>query len=234
MKRVVDYDRLYDSRKLESLPDELRTEYSWLLGIAGPNGSFDWSVRRIWAAAYTPIRASKTVEDVGRYLDAFLEAGLLLRWEQDGKTWGYFVGSDKPGRLPRDSWKKRFAKARQLEPEPPAELLHGNCTSASRGERELVTEESRAGGENGAPLSLSLSLSESLKKKETPPTPLAIPASMETTSIPKPKQEPTPFPLKEKAKPMPPDDPFAKRKAELKKQFEDLQLSSKMTAGDSR
>jgi hypothetical protein len=103
MKRLIDFERIYDSGKLESLgSDELRLEYLWMHGIAGPNGSFEWSQRRIWAAAYAPIR-DKTPDDVGRFLQEFLDAGLLLRWEQDGKTWGYFTGSEKPGRLPRES-----------------------------------------------------------------------------------------------------------------------------------
>ena len=102
MKRLVDYPRIYDSAKLAGLPaDEYRAEYVWLLGLAGPNGSFEWCVRRLWAATYAPMR-DKTSEDLRRYLDAFLAAGLLVKWEQDGKTWGYFTGSDKPGRLPRD------------------------------------------------------------------------------------------------------------------------------------
>src|ERR1039457_6709047 len=88
MKRLIDYERVYDSGKLESLPDNLRPEYLWLLGIAGPNGSFEWSERRIGPAAYAPIR-DKTAADLGGYLQAFLDAGLLLKWEQDGKTWGY-------------------------------------------------------------------------------------------------------------------------------------------------
>jgi hypothetical protein len=104
MKRVVDFPRLYDSAKLASLQsDELRAEYLWLLGIVGPHGSFEWSVRRLWAAAYAPIR-EKTESQVAEYLEAFLVAGLLIRWDQDGKTWGYFVGSDLPGRLPRTTY----------------------------------------------------------------------------------------------------------------------------------
>ena len=97
MKRLVDYPRLYDSTKLAALPtDELRAEYVWLLGIAGPNGSFEWCERNLWAAAYASVR-ERSLEDLSRYLQAFLDAGLLLKWEQDGKTWGYFAGSEKTG-----------------------------------------------------------------------------------------------------------------------------------------
>lgn len=85
MKRLVDYPRLYDSTKLAALStDELRTEYVWLLGIAGPNGSFEWCERNLWAAAYASVR-ERSLEDLSRYLQAFVDAGLLLKWEQDGK-----------------------------------------------------------------------------------------------------------------------------------------------------
>ena len=155
MKRIVDYPRLYDSSKLAALPsDELRAEYAWLLGIAGPNGSFEWSERRLWAAVYAPVR-DKTLEDLNRYLQAFLDVGLLVKWHQDGKEWGYFVGSEMPGRLPRDSWKKKFSASRQLEPEPPPELL-----LQSRKKRALVTAEACLVRESGVPLLESLSLSE--------------------------------------------------------------------------
>src|ERR1039458_7385630 len=87
VKRVVDYPRIYDSAKLAALPnDEYRAEYVWLLGIAGPNGSFEWCERRLWAAAYAPMR-DKTLEDLRRYLEAFLAAGLLVKGVQAGKTW---------------------------------------------------------------------------------------------------------------------------------------------------
>ena len=152
MKRVVDYPRLYDSAKLAALPsDDLRAEYVWLLGMAGPNGSFEWSERRLWAAAYAPVR-DKTAADLGRYLQAFLDAGLLVKWDQDGKTWGYFTGSEKPGRLPRESWKKRFAKNRKPEPAPPQSLLdtavatkarccRANCTPAPCSDGEITVPE---------------------------------------------------------------------------------------------
>jgi hypothetical protein len=170
MKRVVDYPRIYDSAKLAGLPsDELRAEYAWLLGIAGPNGSFEWSERRIWAAAYAPTR-DNTPADVSRYLHAFLAAQLLLRWEQDGKTWGYFVGSEMPGRLPRDSWKKKFAKSRQLEPAPPPELLQLKCTSTGDVERAFVTDGACTERANGVPLLESLSLSEIESEGEENPS----------------------------------------------------------------
>jgi hypothetical protein len=170
MKRVVDYPRLYDSAKLASLPsDELRGEYAWMLGIAGPNGSFEWSERRIWAAAYAPLR-DKTIADIGGYLRAFLAAGLLVKWDQDGKTWGYFVGSEKPSRLPRDSWKKRFARSRQPEPAPPVELLRQPRVAIAHNERESSTDAACKERTTGVPLLECLSLSEGESESEENPS----------------------------------------------------------------
>jgi hypothetical protein len=157
VKRVVDYPRIYDSGRLAALPsDEYRAEYVWLLGIAGPNGSFEWCERRLWAATYAPIR-DKTVEDLSRYLQAFRDAGLLLKWEQDGKTWGYFVGSEKPGRLPRESWRQRFAQTGGMAPAPPPEILSVVSVSNSRDQRDELTADLCTGRVNGVPLSESLS-----------------------------------------------------------------------------
>ena len=166
MKRIVDYPRLYDSAKLAALPsEELRVEYCWLLGIVGPNGSYEWCPRRVWAAAYAPIR-ERTVSEVAAYLDALLKAGLLVKWEQDSKTWGYFTGSELPGRLPRESWRVRYAKSGKMAPPPPEHLVpkHAHSVSSSRQSREEVTEEACSEREAGVPLSdsLSESLSESL------------------------------------------------------------------------
>ncbi len=167
MKRLVDYPRLYDSTKLASLAsDELRTEYVWLLGIAGPNGSFEWCERSIWATAYASVR-EKSREDLSRYLQAFLDAGLLLKWEQDGKScWGYFAGSEKPGRLPRPSWWKRFAQSGTMAPSPPENLLlnrypRANPVSEARECRESLTPEACIAHDTCVPLSESLSESES-------------------------------------------------------------------------
>ena len=169
MKRLVDYPRLYDSTKLTSLPsDELRTEYVWLLGIAGPNGSFEWCERSIWAAAYASVR-ERSREDLSRYLQAFLDAGLLLKWEQDGKTWGYFTGSEKPGRLPRPSWRKRFAQSGSMAPSPPASLLSAcnnlDTSIEARDCRVSLTREPCGTHATSVPLSLSESESESLSDK---------------------------------------------------------------------
>ena len=176
MKRLVDYPRLYDSTKLAALPtDELRAEYVWLLGIAGPNGSFEWCERNLWAAAYASVR-ERSLEDLSRYLQAFLDAGLLLKWEQGGKTWGYFAGSEKPGRLPRPSWRKRFAQSGSMAPSPPENLLlnrqHGaKPVSEAPERRESLTPEACIAHDTCVPLSLSESLSESESLSGTRSTP---------------------------------------------------------------
>jgi hypothetical protein len=141
MRRLVDFPSLYSSDKIASLPsDELRAEYLWLLGVAGPHGAFEYTPRSLFAAAYAPTR-DKSLADVQRYLEAFEAAGLLFCWndEATGKAWAYFTGSEKPGRLPRDSWKQRYAKSKTLGPKPPESRLADYVAKHSRKKRELVT-----------------------------------------------------------------------------------------------
>jgi hypothetical protein len=115
---------IWTSRKLANLqPAWARPEYAWLYPIAGPNSVFEYDPRAIWARAYAFARPDKSIEDVEALLAAFVDAKLLFTWEQDGKKWGYWTGSEKPGRRPRASWMKRYAERGLLDPDPPEEEL---------------------------------------------------------------------------------------------------------------
>lgn len=120
-KRVIDGEAMWNSDKIGRVePDWVRVEFAWLLPIAGSNGVFELNPRQLWARCYACNRPDKTVEDVQIIISSFEHAKLLFRWEQDGKRWGYWVGSDKPGRLPRVSWQERYGR---IGPQPPADLL---------------------------------------------------------------------------------------------------------------
>ncbi|HUE50822.1 MAG TPA: hypothetical protein VMO80_00660 [Terriglobales bacterium] len=128
---------IWTSRKLANLqPEWARPEYAWLYPIAGPNSVFECDPRAIWARAYAFARPDKSIEDVEGILAAFVEAKLLFTWEQDGKKWAYWTGSEKPGRRPRASWMKRYAERGLLDPDPPAEelkrfLARGECAQST-------------------------------------------------------------------------------------------------------
>jgi hypothetical protein len=58
-----------------------------------------------------------TLRRISEVLTRFEEAGLLQMWVQDGKTWAYFVGIEKSGRLPSGEHLKRY---KNLPPGPPS------------------------------------------------------------------------------------------------------------------
>ena len=121
-KRIVDGEGVWRSGKLARVePVRARAEYANLIPLALANGSFECSTRLVWSQVYSFNRPDVSHEDVEIFLKAFEEARLLFRWtDADGKQWGYFVGIDKPGRLPG---KSRKGKNEKIGAEPPQEQL---------------------------------------------------------------------------------------------------------------
>jgi len=117
--RVVD-GALWRSEKLKCLAVGLRGEYANLLPLAEANGVFDCNSDRVWSDVYSFNRPDFSVEKVKILLDQLEIAGLLYRWSQNGKTWGYWVGIHKSGRLPSETHLKRY---KNLPPNPPTEAL---------------------------------------------------------------------------------------------------------------
>jgi hypothetical protein len=121
-KRILDGEGIWRSDKIGSVqPVRARAEYANLLPLALANGSFECSALRVWSIVYSYNRPDVSVDDVQVFLDAFENAGLLFRWTApDGKSWAYFVGIEKPGRLPGKSRKGRNEK---VGAEPPQDKL---------------------------------------------------------------------------------------------------------------
>lgn len=101
-KRVIDGEALWASGKISQVePERYRAELAWLIPLAMARGTFECSPRVIWGRCYAVNRPDWTVEDVTKLLDEFQRVKLLFRWQEpDGKHWGYWVGVEKPGRLP--------------------------------------------------------------------------------------------------------------------------------------
>ncbi len=122
-KRIVDGRGIWRSDKLARVqPLWVRGEYANLIPLALANGSFECNPRQVWADVYSFNRPDITIHDVETViLPAFQQAGLLFTWaEGDGKIWGYWIGIEKPGRLPgRSRWKKHEV----IGPAPPQEEL---------------------------------------------------------------------------------------------------------------
>jgi hypothetical protein len=118
-KRVVDGEAIWTSRKLRLVePEWVRGEFANLLPLALANGVFELDADQIWARVYAYLRPSMSRDDVSKIVAAFERSGLLFGWNaEDGKRWGFWIGIDKPGRLPRLSRLKNGHE--KLGPAPP-------------------------------------------------------------------------------------------------------------------
>jgi hypothetical protein len=122
-KRIVDGDALWCSEKLLTVPDKYRVEYAWILPLANANGCFECSPLLVWRTCYSALRDDYTMKMVGDMLDAFEAAKMLFRWkDKAGKTFGFFIGSEKEGRLPKPSDRLKSAKQWQTGMLPVKEL----------------------------------------------------------------------------------------------------------------
>jgi hypothetical protein len=128
--RIVCGEALWKSNKLAQVePEWIRPELANLIPLALANGVFEADARKIWAEVYAFNRPSVTLEMAVQILDKFEAAKIIFRWtEPDGKLWGFFVGIDKPGRLPSRSQVKGHYPT---GPEVPREKLNTFLRDAS-------------------------------------------------------------------------------------------------------
>jgi hypothetical protein len=134
-KRIVDGEALWQSNKLLRVPEEYRAEYVNLIPLALANGSFECDARKIWSRIYVFNRPNVSLQAVEQMLNCFERAKMLFRWQvADGSTWGYWVGIDKPGRLPSGTNCKNAAKGQPV----PADSLR---TFISNGNRTMTGQQ---------------------------------------------------------------------------------------------
>jgi hypothetical protein len=119
-KRVIDFDALWASDKLASCAEWAQSEYAWLYGLADASGSFELTNLRVIWGRVAAIRKNLSLERLREIFDEFIAHGLLFTWEENGKRYGHWTGSDVPGRLPARSWRVRLQK---LAPPVPPEAL---------------------------------------------------------------------------------------------------------------
>jgi hypothetical protein len=119
-KRVIDFDALWASDKLAACAEWAQCEYAWLYGLADASGSFEMGNLRVIWGRVAAIRKNLTLERLGEIFDEFIARGLLFTWEENGKRYGHWTGSDVPGRLPPPSWRMRLEK---LAPPVPRQAL---------------------------------------------------------------------------------------------------------------
>src|SRR6185312_11763996 len=115
-KRIIDGEALWGSDRIASVePEWVRPEYANLIPLALSNGVFEFSVRRVWKDVYAYNRPSMTEKKVAIVLEALRAAKLLFVFQAEGKSWGFWTGIDRPGRLPS---RERRGTHEKTGPEP--------------------------------------------------------------------------------------------------------------------
>lgn len=132
-KRIIDGEALWLSDKIRALPDRFQPEFANILAISFADGAFEADPQRIWSQVYSYNRKKISVNFVRRMLNAFEEVGLIARGTFDGRMWGFFIGIDKPGRLPEPSKRNRH-KTSGL----PAEVLRQMAEQRPDKVRQMV------------------------------------------------------------------------------------------------
>jgi hypothetical protein len=129
-KRVIDFDAMWGSDKLAACAAWAQAEYAWLYGLADASGSFEVTNLRVIWGRVAAIRRNLTLERLEQIFDEFQEKGLLFVWEENGKRYGHWTGSDVPGRLPPPSWRMRLER---LAPPVPKQQLAEFMSRFARG-----------------------------------------------------------------------------------------------------
>src|SRR6202035_1658522 len=168
-KRVIDFDAMWGSDKLASCAEWAQAEYAWLYGLADASGCFELTNLRVIWGRVAAIRRNLSLERLEQIFHEFQDKGLLFVWEENGKRYGHWTGSDVPGRLPAPSWRVRLER---LAPPVPKQQLAEFMSRFSRG---------RAGSPGGGFLGdyLQVSPQGSLKR----PVPAEIHTSLEGCGV---------------------------------------------------
>jgi hypothetical protein len=129
-KRVIDFDAMWGSDKLASCAEWAQAEYAWFYGLADASGCFELTNLRVIWGRVAAIRRNLSLERLEQIFHEFHDKGLLFVWEENGKRYGHWTGSDVPGRLPAPSWRVRLER---LAPPVPKQQLAEFMSRFSRG-----------------------------------------------------------------------------------------------------
>lgn len=155
--RMIDYDNLWNSDKLAACPEDVILEYAWLYGLADANGSFELNFRSIWSRV-SAIRPKLKLAKLERVFEEFERHGLLFVWiGENGKRFGHWTGSDRPGRLPPT--KERYRYKKFAPPVPIEELSEYESRFNSRCEsRPASPPDSRSTSPTGVGVGVGVGL----------------------------------------------------------------------------
>lgn len=124
-KRVIDGEGMWGSVKLSNVPEDMIPEYAWLYPLADANGSFEVTNLRVVWAKVAGIRPHFTVERLREVFGHFWKVGLLFQWEEGGRKYAHWTGSERRGRLPSPSQRKKFGEP--LAPAVPSREYRQYC-----------------------------------------------------------------------------------------------------------
>ena len=139
-KRVIDFDAMWASDKIAACADWAQAEYAWLYGLADASGCFELTNLRVIWGRVSAIRKNLTLERLEQVIEEFHARGLLFTWEENGKRYGHWTGSDVPGRLPAPSWRARLER---LAPPVPEAELAAYCAQFASRRGALACEQTR-------------------------------------------------------------------------------------------
>jgi hypothetical protein len=134
-KRVIDFDAMWGSDKLAACAEWAQVEYAWLYGLADASGCFELTNLRVIWGRVAAVRLNLTLERLEQVFDEFHDKGLLFIWEEHGKRYGHWTGSDVPGRLPPPSWRMRLER---FAPPVPKQQLAEYMSRFARGRAASV------------------------------------------------------------------------------------------------
>jgi hypothetical protein len=117
---MIDFEAVWASGRIASCAPWAQAEYTWLYGLADAYGCFELTNSRVIWGKVAAIRKNLSLERLEQIINEFRDKGLLFTWEQDGKLYGHWTNSDKPGRLPAPSLRERY---RPSTPKVPVEQL---------------------------------------------------------------------------------------------------------------
>lgn len=146
-KRVIDFDALWASDKISACAEWAQAEYAWLYGLADCAGCFELTNLRVIWGRVTAVRRNFSMERLAQVFEEFQDKGLLFVWNESGKRYGHWTGSDVPGRFPPPSWRNRLER---LAPAVPREQFSKYIAAHSVGMKNKSHCESLPDGTSAA------------------------------------------------------------------------------------
>lgn len=130
-KRIIDGEALWTSQRVKRLKPENRLHYPYWIAMTWFNGVMEADMEAVRSKCYSYMFPEVTVDRIADIFADFVDTGLVGTWEQDGRTYAYFRGSDATGRTLPPSEKKNY-KQPSWAPNPPEDVRKGEEMSIQK------------------------------------------------------------------------------------------------------